>query len=71
MLAAIGNNQVRLDGRNRSINRLVAAAFLNDPPSPTAVVRHQDGNRANCAADNLVWALRPKRAHGEWVVFTS
>lgn len=55
--------QVRVDGKLLTVNRLVAAAFLPRPPSPSAVLKPRDGNPANRAASNLVWALRPRRTH--------
>lgn len=61
VLKPIGNHQVKLAGKLRSINHMVARHFVGNSPSPTAVVLHRDGNRGNCAAANLVWALRPKR----------
>lgn len=61
VLKPIGNHQVKLAGKQRSLNRIVARHFVGHPPSPTAVVLHRDGDRGNCSAENLVWALRPKR----------
>ena len=61
VLKPIGNVQVKLDGYQRSINHLVARHHVGPAPSPTAVVLHRDGNRRNCSASNLVWALRPRR----------
>lgn len=38
------------------VGRLVALAWLAAPNSPSAKVRHLDGDRANCAASNLIWS---------------
>ena len=43
------------------IHTLVAFAFLGNPPTPygrtkgCSVVRHKNGNRADCRSDNLQW----------------
>jgi hypothetical protein len=42
---------------SRSVHRLVAIAFLGEPPSPQHQVAHCDGNRQNNHVQNLRWAL--------------
>lgn len=71
--------QVRVDGKLLTVTRLVAAAFLPPPPSPSAVLKPRDGYPENRAASNLVWALRPRRVgwdtdnqrfnYGPWRIF--
>lgn len=51
------------------VHRLVAFAFLGEPPSAKHEVRHLDGNSANNAVDNLKWGTSSEdtadcRAHG-------
>ena len=55
-----GYAQVKMDGRSQMAARLVTAAFVGPPPSPSAVVRYSDGNRLNLQADNLGWWRRPR-----------
>lgn len=48
------------DGKQnqRSLARIVARAFLEKPVFPFNTPIHLDGNRWNCAADNLMWRPR-------------
>ncbi|MCM2293047.1 NUMOD4 motif-containing HNH endonuclease [Allorhizobium sp. BGMRC 0089] len=39
-----------------AIHRLVAFAFLGEPPHPDMQVNHKDSDRANPKLDNLEWA---------------
>ena len=62
---------LRSDGRSvgQYIHRLVALAFLGDPPSPAMQVAHNDGDRFNNAVGNLRWATplqncADKKRHG-------
>lgn len=48
------------------LSRLVAVAFLPRPYHPRPYVKMRDGDRLNCSADNLRWALRPKPGEKEW-----
>lgn len=59
------------EGRLRTcrVSRLVAIAFLGDPPSPKHHVAHWDGTRTNNVVGNLRWATAKencadKRRHG-------
>jgi hypothetical protein len=42
----------------RSLARIVAIAFLEEPIQPFDTPINLDGNRWNCAADNLMWRPR-------------
>jgi len=42
----------------RALPRLVAETFLPESEDPNTSILHRDGDRANCAADNLVWKPR-------------
>lgn len=67
-----GHQSVMLYGGARKrfhIHRLVALAFIGEPPTALHEVAHCDGNPANNCADNLRWATRSenhadKVAHG-------
>jgi hypothetical protein len=55
--------------RHLTVHRLVALAFIGDPPSPSHQVAHYDGNRANNHYSNLRYATAAentadKRRHG-------
>lgn len=50
--------RVNIDGRTQYVHRLVALAFLGDPPSSGAVVNHKDFNRKNNSAENLEWVTQ-------------
>jgi hypothetical protein len=72
-----GYLSVNLCQRPRSkridVHRLVAFAFLGDPPSPRHLVAHNDGSRTNNHAGNLRWATQSEnlsdcRAHGTALV---
>jgi hypothetical protein len=62
----VGYLQVHLSNKNRvstqKVHRLVAAAFLGEPPHPTAHVNHLDFSKDNNAVENLVWCT-PKQNH--------
>jgi hypothetical protein len=62
---------LRHDGRyvKTKVHRLVCEAFHGPPPTPAHHAAHNDGNPANCHADNLRWATptennRDKFRHG-------
>lgn len=55
--------------KRESVHRLVAEAFLGEPPSPLHEVAHNDGVRHNNHVSNLRWATRKenhadKKLHG-------
>lgn len=57
-LAGAGYLYVNLwrSGIKTGVHRLVAHAFLGDPPSPRHEVAHNDGNPVNNCVENLRWA---------------
>lgn len=62
---------ISINGKRKTckIHRLVAYAFLGDPPSGKTQVAHKDGNPINNRASNLKWATptennRDKARHG-------
>lgn len=68
-----GYLSVNLSDQPRSkridIHRLVAFAFIGQPPSKGHLVAHNDGNRVNNAVSNLRWATQAEnlydcRSHG-------
>ena len=52
--------KLAVGGRKKSfqIHRLVAIAFIGDPPTPRHEVRHLDGNPLNNSLGNLAWGTR-------------
>lgn len=48
------------DGRAHmlSVPRLVLEAFVGPAPHKLSIPVHRDGNKLNCAVDNLAWGLR-------------
>lgn len=59
------------EGKPKSllVHRLVALAFLGEPPEPGMGVCHNDGNTSNNVLDNLRWDTHPgnmadKKIHG-------
>jgi hypothetical protein len=53
----------------KSVHKLVCLAFHGAPPTPTAQVRHLNGDALNCAPTNLAWGTQrenwaDRRAHG-------
>ncbi|MCV4287880.1 NUMOD4 motif-containing HNH endonuclease [Pseudomonas capsici] len=45
------------------VHRLVALAFLGDPPFPGAEVNHIDADKRNAAASNLEWITSSANQH--------
>lgn len=71
--SAEGYMQVTLsvEGKHvtRRVYKLVALAYLGEPPFPGAHVRHLDGNKLNVLASNLAWGTSlenelDKKRHG-------
>lgn len=62
-LAKNGCRRVKLTRMERTkhhlyIHRLVAIAFLGQPPNESAIVQHKDGNNKNNDISNLAWATK-------------
>lgn len=53
-----GYLHLTIDGVQRYVHRLVAEAYLGNPPSDKVFVNHIDGNKGNNAAENLEWVDR-------------
>jgi predicted XRE-type DNA-binding protein len=55
---------LRAEGLLKSllVHQLVAAAFLDPKPFPEAIVRHEDDNRFNNWAGNLIWGTHKDNA---------
>lgn len=50
---------VRLHGKTRAVHRLVALAFLGQPPfGPKSEVNHKNGNRHDNSLRNLEWCTK-------------
>lgn len=47
-----------VDGKSKAyrIDKLVLSMYAQDPPDPTMVPKHVNGNRKDSRLDNLVWA---------------
>lgn len=63
----------KVDGRGkdkrtkRMVARLVMLAFYENGPWPQGlVIRYRDGNRKNCAYENLYWGTRSEVIKGHW-----
>lgn len=50
--------RVNLDGKTNYVHRLVATAFLGEPPFEGAVVNHKDFDTRNNTAENLEWVTQ-------------
>lgn len=65
-----GYRSVTLYGKHKQlVHRLVASAFIGEPPSPEHEIRHKDDNPSNNHVDNLVWGTHSENmgdmvAHG-------
>lgn len=46
---------VSVNDQTYLVHRLVALAFLGEPPFPGAVVNHKDGDKTNNTPENLEW----------------
>lgn len=53
---------VEVAGRNYTVHRLVAGAFLPSPEPGQTRVLHRDGDNYNCRADNLRWGTPRENA---------
>ena len=49
---------VKINGKNRRIHKLVAAAFLTKPGTGVYDIHHIDGNALNNAAENLIYLTK-------------
>ena len=60
-----GYPQVVFSRKKQNVHRLVAIAFLGDPPNPSAQVNHKNGDRSNSTLSNLEWVSPSENvAHG-------
>ncbi len=50
-----GYRRVTLNNKGYLVHRLIALAFLGDPPFAEAVVNHKNGLKGDNRADNLEW----------------
>jgi len=41
--------------KKKRLHRMIAIAFLGEPPFEAAEVNHKDGDKRNCQKDNLEW----------------
>lgn len=62
-----------LNNKDILAHRLVALAFLGDPPSPAHEVAHEDGSRTNNHWRNLKWKLpvenqADRKRHGTYML---
>lgn len=48
-----------------NVHRLVGMAFLGEPPTDNAEIRHINGNRQDNRAENLQWDYKPSNFHNE------
>jgi len=55
-----------LGSKTMKVHRIVAKVFLGDYSAYGLEVNHKDGNKKNCAADNLEWVTRKENmAHAK------
>lgn len=56
-----------LNGRHctATVHKLVALAYIGDPPWPSAKLRHKNGNRMDASADNLEWFIPESHTLGK------
>ena len=62
-----GNVQLRINGkgRNNSVGKIVAEAFL-EKPNEKCLVNHKDGNRMNNRVENLEWITNQQNVNNVW-----
>ena len=62
-----GNVQLHINGkgRNCSVGKIVAEAFL-EKPNEKCLVNHKDGNRMNNRVENLEWITNQQNVNNVW-----
>ena len=60
---AAGYRHVILDRKVRNVHRLVAIAFLGEPPFPAAQVNHINNDRSDPRLTNLEWVTPSENQH--------
>lgn len=57
-----------VDGRStmQLVHRLLAYAFLGDPPTPKHHAAHKDGTKTNNVPSNIKWATAKENINDKW-----
>lgn len=70
-MVSLYNAGTKTRGRMHLVHRLVAIAFLGDPPSATHEVAHNDGDPLNNSLSNIRWATSAENQRDRFVHGTS
>lgn len=54
--------------KNHRVARLVARAFIGEPPDARSQINHKDGNKANNRVDNLEWVTPSENIRHRYAV---